>query len=462
MWFESTPSGATAEMSVTVTNSGCPPMEIKNLAVATRTDISLGTFKLVGGKTTLTVPAGASATLKVQFLPLSDAAPEAWGLGGTLSFETNDPANANVAIDLEGQGVVPLLEITPWECRFESLGAPCDGTFALRNNSGADLTVNSVALERGISMFKLGQTPAAGFLLAPGATTTARVDYTPSATKGEDKLVVDWSGGKVTARVTGGSPPMAELDPSAVLEFDDDHRFKPVTIRNLATWNRQLPLTITSLELSAESTAFDLTVAAPDTSACPAAPAANTQVSAGEAIKACVHFNGAAGASDYLGVLHVKTDDPAHPDMELSLHAYMSCSRPPVGMITAPVAGASCPCTGQDEVCMDGVCHRSSMAIVNLGEGMVELSGEGSYDLAKDGTTGECTVESKSGVRFWNWSVVQQPEGATASVNPGGKGTSNKTVLTFDTQGWYQVELTVTDGDLMEGAPVSFNVYVNL
>jgi hypothetical protein len=50
-----------------------------------------------------------------------------------------------------------VLEVTPYECHFASLGAPCDGAFTLRNNSNADLTVDGVSLERGVSMFALSQ-----------------------------------------------------------------------------------------------------------------------------------------------------------------------------------------------------------------------------------------------------------------------------------------------------------------
>lgn len=463
VFFAETPVGATAEMTIKISNGGCPEMQVKNIVAANVTDAALGTFTLANDKqTSLTIPGGGSATIKVQWSPLSGSMPAEGFVLGSLAFDTDDPANAKVSLLLKGIGIVPLLEVTPYECHFDSLGAPCDGTFTLRNNSNAELSLNGVSLERGISMFALSNAPAAGAKLAPNATTTAKVDYTPTASKGEDKLVVDWSGGKVTARLTGGSPPMAALDPSAVLEFDDENRFKPVTIQNLATWNKQLPLTITKLELSAESTAFDLTATAPDASACPPAPAANTTINAGESLKACVHFNGAAGSSEYLGVLHVKTDDPSHPDLQLSLHAYMTCSRPPVGQITVPVAGSSCPCTGLDQVCVGTVCHQTGTAIVNLGEGGVELSGETSYDLSKDPTTSACTVEDKSGVKFWDWSVVSTPDGATAAMNPSGKGTSAKSNLSFDTQGWYQVQLVVTDGDMMEGAPVTFNVYVNL
>ncbi|HEY3448425.1 MAG TPA: choice-of-anchor D domain-containing protein [Myxococcales bacterium] len=462
VFFAETPVGATGEMTIKISNGGCPEMQVKNIAAVNVSDASLGTFVLANPKqTALTIPGGGSATIKVQFLPLSGSMPADGYLLGSLAFDTDDPANGKVALQLKGIGIVPLLEVSPYECRFESLGLPCDGHFTLKNNSSADLTVNAVSVEKASPMFQISQAPAANSTLAAGATTAVKVDYAPAMAKGEDKLVVDWSGGKVTVRLTGGSPPMAALEPSSTLEFDDENRFKAVTLQNLATWNRQLPLTITSLELSADSTAFDLPTSPPDPVACPPAPAANTKVAAGESIKACVHFNGAAGSAQYLGQLHVKTDDPAHADMELSLVAYMTCSRPPVGMITAPVAGSTCPCT-EDQVCIGTVCHQSSMTIVNLGEFAVELSGEGSYDLTKDATTSACTVEDKSAVKFWDWSVVQSPEGATAAVNPGGKQTSPKTTLTFDTQGWYQVQLVVTDGDLMEGAPVSFNVYVNL
>lgn len=461
VFFEQTVAGQAGEMTVTLTNDGCPPMEVKNLAVTTKSDVSLGKFELLKGTETATkVPGGGGkVSFKVRFLPLSGDMPADGFLSGTLTFETNDPARKQLAVALQGVGIVPLLEITPWECRFERLAAPCDGNFTLTNNSGAELTVNSVALKSGNAMFKVAQAPAAGFKLAANATAAVRVDYTPSATAAEDKLVVDWSGGPVTARLTGGSPPVAYVDPSTSLDFGDQDRYKVVSVDNVETWARQLPLTIASIELTTDSPAFDLPASPPDPVACPPAPAANTKVAVGQGIKACVHFKAGAGSEAYFGQLHVKTDDPGHPDVELSLRAYMTCSRPPVAQITAPL-GTGCPCT-DDQVCVASTCHAAGIAFANLGAGAIELSGETSYDLTPD-AGGTCTKEDPAAVTAFTWSVLQKPEGATAAVNPSGKVPANKTTLSFDTQGWYQVGLVASDKDGMSSAPVSFNVYVDL
>jgi hypothetical protein len=182
----------------------------------------------------------------------------------------------------------------------------------------------------------------------------------------------------------------------------------------------------------------------------------------GATLKACVHFTGGAGSSSYLDQLSVKTDDPLRPEALLALRAFLACSRPPVARITAPL-GAACPCaTGDagtnDQECIGNTCHATSLGVASLDVGTFVVSGEASYDLVAD-TSGACTVQDPTGVKQWEWSLTQRPKGSTATLSPVGRGTNPRTTLTFDTEGWHQVQLLAYDKDGMASAPVTFNVY---
>ena len=213
VFFPETVAGDASLMTVTLTNGGCPPLEVSSLNASTK-DAKSGRFELVDNATSAyTIPSGGKADVQVRYVPLA-ANPDPW-LGGALTFQSNDPAHKQVSGERRGIGTQPALSVDPLLCQMESLNFPCAGQFTLTNNSSATVTINGVSLEAGNALFKVSQAPPAATTLAAGATAQVKVDYVPGPTHGEDKLVVDWIGGKSKARLTGGSPPSVNVSTSA-------------------------------------------------------------------------------------------------------------------------------------------------------------------------------------------------------------------------------------------------------
>ncbi|HEY3452603.1 MAG TPA: choice-of-anchor D domain-containing protein [Myxococcales bacterium] len=446
LFFPDAAVKGTGTHTLVIGNGGCPPLEVKNLRIA-NDDPAVGTFALSEDQSALNVLGGATAPVALRFSPLVRDSP----VSGTLTFETNDPAATTFSLSLQGIGVQPALSLEPLYCDFSPLAAPCDGQFTLSNTSSQPVDLGAVSLEKGEAMFKLTQAPAPGTRLQPGEKATVQVAYTPAVATARDTLVVDWSGGKSSASLSGGSPPALGVTPGGRLDFGDrktagQEYYLPVELTNLPTWNGQVPLTLASIEVDARfpsnSSAFSLTASPTDPVGCPAPPAGGTAVLVGASAKACVKFVAPSGGGSFVANLLVHTNDPLFPDPDgylLSLAASTGCNRAPV----AEVVG----CAGK-------ICPKVPSLEVRLSQGTVRLSGETSYDLVAD-AGGACTVKSPSAIDAYAWALVRQPATSSAVLS---SADASSTELVVDREGLFVVQLVVTDKTSLPSTPVTFNV----
>ncbi|MGC4121371.1 MAG: choice-of-anchor D domain-containing protein [Myxococcales bacterium] len=436
----------TGTHTLLIGNGGCPPLEVKNLRIA-NDDPTVGTFSLSEDQSALNVLGGATAPVVLKFNPLVRDAP----VSGTLTFETNDPAAKTFSLSLQGIGVQPALSLEPLFCDFAPLAAPCDGKFTLSNTSSQPLDLGTIALEKSESIFQIAQAPPSGTRLQPGDKATVQVTYVAAAPTTRDALVVNWSGGKSTASLSGGSPPVLGVTPNPLLDFGDrktsgQDYYLPVELTNLPTWNAQVALSLTAVEVDARfpsnSSAFSLAADPTDSVACPAPPAPGTTLAAGASTKACVKFAAPASGGSFVANLLVRTNDPLFPEPDgylLSLAASTNCNRAPVAEVFACV-GSNCPKTPSIEV--------------HLTEGTVRLSGETSYDLIAD-ATGACAARSSKAIAAYDWLLVRQPATSTAALST---VTAASTELVVDREGLFVVQLIVTDETSLPSVPVTFNV----
>lgn len=460
LWFADAPVKGSGEQVLVLGNGGCPPLEARNFKV-TNADATRGTFALVEGQpSAIAVPGGGTAPLRLVFRPLVRDLPVA----GTLTFETNAPDSRTVSLPLQGIGVEQALALAPLACDFSPLASPCTGTFTVTNTSSQQVAFASAALESGSPLFKIASAPAYGAMLAPAESAKVEVEYQPAIATGADTLVVTWSGGTSKASLRGGSPPVVMTDPADLVDFGDRKTpgtdyYQPITIQNLPTYNRQVPLVIQSVEIDptfpSNNSAFSVAANPGDLAGCPAAPAPGTQVAVGQSVKACVKFRAPSGGGSFVASLLVRTNDPGWPDASpylVSVGASTDCNRAPVAQVTA-LLGTPCPCSA-DAVCVSNACQATRNFQVSLSEGEVTLSAETSYDQVAD-ASGACTVKDPAAVGSFAWSLDRKPATSQAAL---AAPLSPRTRLPLDREGLYVVTLVVADKTSLPSAPVTFSV----
>jgi hypothetical protein len=106
--FSTVKSAATPAQAFTFQNTGTGTLNVSNIAVGGTDSLSFGLAS--GQPTSLSIPAGQSATVKVVFTPTATAnCPTSTNItigaasrAATLTFKTNDPTQASSSVDLAG------------------------------------------------------------------------------------------------------------------------------------------------------------------------------------------------------------------------------------------------------------------------------------------------------------------------------------------------------------------------
>ena len=172
--FSATGIGAaSAAKIVTVTNKSTGSININSITASPD-------YAAVGGGTT---PCGgalaksAKCTLSVTFTPSATGA-----IKGAVAIATSGVGSPQI-IGLSGTGEIPVV-LSPTSLAFGtqavgSTSAPKSVT--LTNNSGATLTISSIAASGDFSAAPSGSTPC-GSTVAVGATCTFSVTFTPNVT----------------------------------------------------------------------------------------------------------------------------------------------------------------------------------------------------------------------------------------------------------------------------------------
>jgi MYXO-CTERM domain-containing protein len=166
---------ASVTHTVTVHNAGALPLNVSALAMA---GANASAFALVSPPTLPTaVAAGESQALTLVFTPsiIGEHA-------GALVVTSDDPASPAATVTLAGTGVSELLSVSPLSLDFGTVTAPGVAgpkSVVVTNLGGDPLTLVEAAIA-GSTPAAFNATSASG-ILAPGATRSVDVTFSPSA-----------------------------------------------------------------------------------------------------------------------------------------------------------------------------------------------------------------------------------------------------------------------------------------
>src|SRR2546425_7831998 len=152
-----------------MTNSG-----IARLTIA-QVSITGAGFSISGLTLPLTLAAGQSSTLSVQFAPTTTGS-----VSGSLSLVSNAP-NSPGTIALSGTGVQPQLSVAPPSVSFGNVLVGSTGVqnLTLTNSGNASLTIAQGSVTRaGFSI----SWPTFLITIAPGQSSNLSVQFAPTAT----------------------------------------------------------------------------------------------------------------------------------------------------------------------------------------------------------------------------------------------------------------------------------------
>jgi FtsP/CotA-like multicopper oxidase with cupredoxin domain len=282
--------------TVTLTNTGTAPLSISGVSLSGPNPAEFGQASTCGASLT----PGASCSIPVTFAPASAGAKAA-----SLDVTTSDPAQPLVSAALTGTGIAPVAAVAPTSLAF--------GTQTLATTSAPHGVVLS---NTGTASLVIGAITASGDFaqtngclignpgLAPGASCTIQVTFTPTATGARTGAVTiassDPLNPSVSVSLTGLGSAVA-LSPAAIAfpaqQVGGTSPTQVVTLVNTA----RTALTITGVSLAgANPGAFAFF------SNCGAT------VNAGRSCTIYVRFVPTATGS-FSAALTVATSDPASP-----------------------------------------------------------------------------------------------------------------------------------------------------
>lgn len=176
--FQNVLTGAAAERSVTIRNTGSGLLEIHHL--------SLPAPFVALTQTPLAVAAGGQAQVRILFAP-----DRAQSFAGTLSLRSNDAAQPSLDIGLRGSGVirdVPEMTLSATSLDFGTVtpGQTKDLPLLILNRGPAVL---EFSLRNNNAAFTVSGVPAAG-MLAAGSSATITIRYRSSGAAASDTVTI--------------------------------------------------------------------------------------------------------------------------------------------------------------------------------------------------------------------------------------------------------------------------------
>ena len=231
-------------------------------------------------------------------------------------------AESPLVIPITTGAVEGVLRLSPDVVDFGTVptGQSADRTATVTNVGSGDITVDGVALEGDATEdFALTDTPALPATLAPGQGVTVGVRYTPTWWNGDAAALV------VTAGALAASIPVigAESGPKIVVSPPDKIALGSAQVgaevsrafKVLSQGNAALHVTAVKLLPGAEP---GLTL--------DGAPSGAVTLQPGEKIDATVRFQPTRALPpdtlDPIGVVHVSSDDPVDPEIEVPVYAW--------------------------------------------------------------------------------------------------------------------------------------------
>src|SRR3989442_1698937 len=262
--------------TVTLTNSGTATLSITSIALA---GLNPGDFAIAAGTTCTnraTVVAGASCLLNLTFTPTAASARTA-----TVTI-TDDAPGSPQSVSLTGTGVTPptaTLSATSSAFGNQRVGTTSAAqNLTLTNNGGTPLNLTSITItgaQAADFAFAAGNTcPTGAGSVAPGASCTISISFTPAATGTRTATVTitdDAPGSPQSVSLAGmGIVPAVTLAPTNLAfgtqRLSTTSPAQTVTLTNSGT----ATLSITSIAL-AGSNPGDFAVAGSGVAPCPLA-----------------------------------------------------------------------------------------------------------------------------------------------------------------------------------------------
>lgn len=172
--------GASSTQSVTLTNTGALACSVTSANVTGSADFALGAGSPA---IPLTVQPGTSTPIPFAYTP-TDAGAD----NGLVTINSNDPDTPAQSVILTGAGQIPSPEcdllVTPASVDFGDVPVATNATalVTVQNMGSASCTVTGLSVT-GTGEFALGNgAPATPFALAPAASVSVTLAYTPSNT----------------------------------------------------------------------------------------------------------------------------------------------------------------------------------------------------------------------------------------------------------------------------------------
>ena len=205
----------------------------------------------------ITLAPGQFIDLDVTFSPTVAGA-----AAGQLSFTSSAPTSPDV-VALSGTGIEPLIDASPPSVSFGDQRVATTGarSIVVSNPGTATLTISSITSSSGV----FANTDPVPIILAPGASATLGVSFTPpAATNFAGTLTIqsDAAASPTIVPLSGrGVEPIASVDPSSLVFAN----------RRVGTTSPTKPVTLTNTGTSALTIA-SISVAPPFLATAPATP----------------------------------------------------------------------------------------------------------------------------------------------------------------------------------------------
>lgn len=322
--FGSVNVGSAASRTTQIQNTGTAALNVTAIARAAGTSTEY-TFTPAAP---FTIDAGGSMTLSVTYTPVDTGTDT-----GSLVI-TSNASTSPTSLQLTGTGTAPppaaqpVINLNPSALDFGTAavgGVPAVRTTSIQNTGTADLNVTGIALSAGTSS-EFTFAPAAPFTVAPSASATLTVTYTPvDAGTDTGSLTInsnDPAHPSVTLAVTGTgtvtqpAAPAIQLNPASLA-------FGTVNVGSTKALTTQIQNTGTAV---LNVTGISLCPGTPtEFSWSPGTPI--TVVPGGSATLT-VSFN-PVDADAHTGCLSIASNDPAAPSVTLAVTAAGNLPPPP-------------------------------------------------------------------------------------------------------------------------------------
>jgi hypothetical protein len=304
------------------------PLTVNNTGNATLTVSSITSnnprFSVTAPVVPFNVAAGAQASVTVRFVP-SARGPQT----GTLSLNSNDPTHARVDVPLAGNGLAPVIEVSPTSLGFGNVavGRNRDLQITVRNTGDVSLSVTSIASSD--PQFSV-VSPTGTFNVAAGGSAVLTVRFAPASAGAKTGTLSinnnDPSRARVDVPLTGtGLAPLIEVTPPS-LNFGNVVTGESAVLKLIVRNIGNAPLNIASI--ASNDPQFSISL-----------PATMFALPGGSSINVSVRF-APASAGAKTGALSVNSNDPIRPRVDV----------PMTGTGLAPVIDVSPPTLGFGDV----------------------------------------------------------------------------------------------------------------